>query len=80
MVVLAPISDPPVVARILIHLGLASTPPVIAPARGRHDRLVLGALGRVDEAREALAKLANLSPPNGLAPATPAPRPRPPAR
>ena len=33
LVVLALISDPPIVARILTHLGVPSTPPAIAPVR-----------------------------------------------
>jgi hypothetical protein len=37
LVVLALISDPPVVARILTHLGLPAEPPAIAPARVRED-------------------------------------------
>jgi hypothetical protein len=37
MVVLALISDPPVVARMLTHLGLPAEPPAIAPARTRED-------------------------------------------
>ena len=37
MTVLALISDPPIVARILTHLGLPSTSPAIAQARGRQD-------------------------------------------
>jgi len=37
MVVLALISDPPVVARILAHLGLSPEPPAIAPPRTRED-------------------------------------------
>ena len=35
MVVLALISDSPVVARILTHLGLPAEPPVVAPAGER---------------------------------------------
>jgi hypothetical protein len=38
MVVLALISDPPVVARILTHLGLPAEPPAIAQLREREDR------------------------------------------
>jgi hypothetical protein len=37
MVVLALISDAPVVARILTHLGLPAQPPAMAPARVRED-------------------------------------------
>ena len=37
MVVLALLSDPPVVAKILRHLGLAAEPPTIAPAPTRRE-------------------------------------------
>jgi len=37
MVILAFISDPPVVRRILDHLGLPSKPPHLAPARDPFD-------------------------------------------
>jgi hypothetical protein len=35
---MALISDPPVVAKILSHLGLPATPPAIAPAGGNRRR------------------------------------------
>ena len=34
MIVLALISDPPVIAKILRHLRLPTVPPTLAPARG----------------------------------------------
>ena len=40
MVLLALITDPPVVARILRHLGMPTTPPRLAPARDPHDELL----------------------------------------
>jgi len=38
MVILAFLSDPPVVARILRHLRLPTAPPPLAPARGGGGR------------------------------------------
>ena len=49
MTVLAALSDPPVLAKILTHLGLPSTSPALAPARRR------GQLHLFDELSEGAA-------------------------